>query len=151
MGKKRLLIFALGFFAMVGISLAFADPSGAEAGGSFEEKIDEFFGSNVVKPMASVFFVKVGDIVAAIFQMPLVVAWLLFGAIYFTFKMGFVNFRMFKHAIDLVRGKFDKPDAPGEVTHFQALTSALSATVGLGNIAGVAIAISMGGPGATFG
>jgi len=150
MGKKRLLIFALGFFAMVGISLAFADPGGAEAGASFEEKIDKFFGSNVVKPMASVFFVKVGDIVSAIFQMPLVVAWLLFGAIYFTFKMGFVNFRMFKHAIDLVRGKFDKPDTPGEVTHFQALTSALSATVGLGNIAGVAIAISMGGPGATF-
>nr|ADI21865.1 Na+/alanine symporter [uncultured verrucomicrobium HF0130_25O04] len=64
--------------------------------------------------------------------------------------MRFVNVRLFKHAIDLVRGKHDNKDKPGEVTHFQALTTALSATVGLGNIAGVAIAIGTGGPGATF-
>jgi len=78
------------------------------------------------------------------------VAWLLIGAVFFTLRMGFVNFRMFGHAIQLVRGKYDKPDAQGEVSHFQALTAALSATVGLGNIAGVAIAVAMGGPGATF-
>ncbi|MBT4624013.1 MAG: alanine glycine permease, partial [Verrucomicrobia bacterium] len=64
--------------------------------------------------------------------------------------MGFINFRGFKHAIDVVRGKYDNPDAEGEVSHFQALSSALSATVGLGNIAGVAIAVSLGGPGAIF-
>jgi AGCS family alanine or glycine:cation symporter len=64
--------------------------------------------------------------------------------------MRFVNFRCFKLAIDLVRGKYDKPGDVGEVSHFQALTTALSATVGLGNIAGVAVAISVGGPGATF-
>ncbi len=81
---------------------------------------------------------------------PLVVAWLLGGALFFTLKMRFVNLRLFKHAIDLVRGKFDSSDQKGEVTHFQALTTALSATVGLGNIAGVAIAIGTGGPGATF-
>ena len=79
--------------------------------------------------------------------MPLVVAWLLGGAIFFTFKMRFVNVTHFKHAINLVRGKEEeKSNAKGEVSHFQALTTALSATVGLGNIAGVAIAIGMGGP-----
>ena len=83
---------------------------------------------------------------------PLVVAWLLAGALFFTLKMRFVNLRLFRHAIELVRGKHDNPSnrAKGEVTHFQALTTALSATVGLGNIAGVAIAIGTGGPGATF-
>jgi alanine or glycine:cation symporter, AGCS family len=81
---------------------------------------------------------------------PLIVAWLLGGALFFTLRMRFVNLRLFKHAIDLVRGKYDSEDQKGEVSHFQALTTALSATVGLGNIAGVAIAIGMGGPGATF-
>lgn len=83
---------------------------------------------------------------------PLVVAWLLGGALFFTLRLRFVNVRLFRHAIDLVRGKYDdgKKKAIGEVTHFQALTTALSATVGLGNIAGVAIAIGTGGPGATF-
>jgi len=83
-------------------------------------------------------------------SLPLVVLWLVLGAIFFTVKMRFVNVRMFKHAIDVVRGKYDDPESDGEVSHFQALTSALSATVGLGNIAGVAIAVSLGGPGATF-
>ena len=83
-------------------------------------------------------------------RLPLIVFWLIFGAITFTIVMRFVNIRGFKHAIQLVQGKYDDPDDPGEVSHFQALTTALSATVGLGNIAGVAIAISIGGPGATF-
>ena len=64
--------------------------------------------------------------------------------------MGFINIRGFKHAIDLARGKFSDPNAPGKVTHFQALSTAISATVGLGNIAGVAVAVSIGGAGATF-
>jgi len=83
-------------------------------------------------------------------SMPFVIIWLLVGATIFTIYMGFVNIRAFKHAIDVVRGKYDDPDDPGEVSHFQALTAALSGTVGLGNIAGVAIAVSLGGPGATF-
>jgi len=83
-------------------------------------------------------------------NVPFIVIWLIFGAITFTIIMRFVNIRGFKHAIQLVQGKYDDPDDPGEVSHFQALTTALSATVGLGNIAGVAIAISIGGPGATF-
>ncbi len=83
-------------------------------------------------------------------KIPVVVVWLLLGAVYFTIRMKFINFRGFKHAIDLVRGRYDNPDHKGEVSHFQALATALSATVGLGNIAGVAIAITLGGPGATF-
>ena len=67
-----------------------------------------------------------------------------------TFRLGFIQFIRFKHGIDIVRGKYDDPEAEGDVTHFQALTTALSATVGIGNIAGVAIAIHWGGPGAIF-
>jgi len=81
---------------------------------------------------------------------PLAVVWLVIGAIVFTLRMGFINIRGFKHAIDVTRGKYSNPEDKGEVSHFQALTAALSATVGLGNIAGVAIAVSLGGPGATF-
>ena len=82
--------------------------------------------------------------------LPLAVFWLVLGAIFFTFRMGFINFRAFGHAIQVTRGKYDDPNNTGEVSHFQALATALSATVGLGNIAGVAIAVSIGGPGATF-
>ena len=82
--------------------------------------------------------------------MPFVVAFLALGAVFFTFWHRWINVRGFKHAIDVIRGRFDRPDDPGEVTHFRALTSALSATVGLGNIAGVAIAVDKGGPGAVF-
>lgn len=81
---------------------------------------------------------------------PLAVLWLILGAIFFTIRMGFIQLRALKHAVNVTRGKYDNPDDQGEVSHFQALTAALSATVGLGNIAGVAIAISVGGPGATF-
>ncbi len=83
-------------------------------------------------------------------KIPLVVVWLIFGALMFTFVLRFINIRGFVHALHLVRGDYDNPKHKGEVSHFQALTTALSATVGLGNIAGVAVAISIGGPGATF-
>ena len=81
---------------------------------------------------------------------PVVVLWLSGGAIFFTVYFLFVNFWGFGHAVSIVRGTYDNPDEPGEVTHFQALASALSATVGLGNIAGVTIAMTLGGPGAFF-
>lgn len=81
---------------------------------------------------------------------PLVVLVLVIGAVFYTVYYGFINFRLFKHAIDCVKGTYDDPNAPGEISHFQALTSALSATVGLGNIAGVAVAVGTGGPGAVF-
>ncbi|MEQ5792881.1 amino acid carrier protein [Muricauda sp. NFXS6] len=81
---------------------------------------------------------------------PFIVIWLVFGALFFTLRMGFINIRGFKHSLDLAKGKYDDPDAPGQVTHFQALATAVSGTVGLGNIAGVAVAVSLGGAGATF-
>ncbi|WP_224483510.1 amino acid carrier protein [Robertkochia aurantiaca] len=83
-------------------------------------------------------------------SIPFIVVWLIFGAAFFTFRMGFINVRGFKHSLQLARGKYDDPDAPGRITHFQALATAVSATVGLGNIAGVAVAVSLGGAGATF-
>jgi len=83
-------------------------------------------------------------------NIPFIVVWLVAGAIFFTVRMKFINFRGVKHAFQLVAGKYDDPEDQGEVSHFQALTTALSATVGLGNIAGVAVAIVIGGPGATF-
>ncbi len=85
-------------------------------------------------------------------KIPFAVLWLIFGAVFFTLQMRFINLRGFKHAIDVVRGRYSDPNShsAGEVTHFQALSAALSATVGLGNIAGVAVAVSIGGPGATF-
>jgi len=81
---------------------------------------------------------------------PFMVAVLLSFGIFITLRLGFVQIRHFKHGILTVMGKFDHPDAIGDVNHFQALTTALSATVGIGNIAGVAIAIHYGGPGALF-
>ncbi|QLE01676.1 amino acid carrier protein [Galbibacter sp. BG1] len=81
---------------------------------------------------------------------PFIVVWLIFGAAFFTIRMGFINVRGFKHSLDLAKGKYDDPNAPGSITHFQALATAVSATVGLGNIAGVAVAVSLGGAGATL-
>lgn len=72
------------------------------------------------------------------------------GGLYFLVVSRFLPFRMFGHALQVLRGKYDNPDDPGEITHFQALTTALSATIGMGNVAGVAVAIALGGPGAIF-
>jgi len=83
-------------------------------------------------------------------QVPFVLVWLLFAATFFTIYFRFINFRAFRHGFQLVRGDYSDPLAAGEVTHFQALATALSGTVGLGNIAGVAVAVSLGGPGATL-
>ena len=83
-------------------------------------------------------------------EVPLIVAWLIAGGVFFTFYLGFINLRGFKHALHLVSGRYTDPSQPGEVTPFQALATAVSGTVGIGNIAGVAVAISMGGPGATM-
>ena len=84
-------------------------------------------------------------------DLPLIVAWLILGATFFTFYFRFINIRGFSHAIKIVLGKFDNDQrGPGEVSHFQALTTAVSGTVGVGNVVHVAVAISIGGPGATF-
>ena len=83
-------------------------------------------------------------------QLPLVVLWLVAGAVIFTFYTRFINIRGFMHAIELVRGDYADPNSQGEVSHFQALATAVSGTVGIGNIGGVAVAVTVGGAGATF-
>ncbi|MEV6245753.1 alanine/glycine:cation symporter family protein [Streptomyces sp. NPDC051742] len=83
-------------------------------------------------------------------QLPLIVAWLVVAGLVFSGWFGLVQLRKFRLAVNVVRGKYDEKGSAGEVNHFQALTAAVSGTVGLGNIAGVAVAVSIGGPGATF-
>jgi len=104
--------------------------------------IDGFFGIFVAYIGKVLFYEFLG--------FPLIVITLLIGALTFTIYFKFINVRGFMHSIDIIRGKYDNPDDPGQISHFQALTSALSATIGLGNIAGVAIAVTLGGPGAVF-
>ena len=74
----------------------------------------------------------------------------IFGGLYLLFISKFIPFTYFFHAIDIILGKFNDKKSDGEISHFQALSTALSATIGMGNIAGVAVAISIGGPGAIF-
>jgi len=81
--------------------------------------------------------------------LPLVIL-LISAGVYFTLTGGFVPLRRLRHAINILRGKYDNPDDPGEISHFHALSSALSATIGMGNIAGVALGVTLGGPGAVF-
>lgn len=149
------------------VTLSMLVPSYTFAEG-IDQKIDEVF-----KPLADFFGkyifypINLGD-----FSVPMVLIVLILGALFFTIYFKFANFRLIGTAIKVVKGDYDhldhhdaegdntvdgdQPDtikvegSEGEVSHFQALTAALSATVGLGNIAGVAIAIALGGPGATF-
>ena len=114
---------------------------------TIDETIDRVF-DPVARAMSDVVFfaVPIGDA-----QLPLIVVWLIAGALFFTFYFRFINIRGFAHAIRIVAGKVDnEPKGAGEVSHFQALTTAVSGTVGVGNIVHVAVAISIGGPGATF-
>jgi len=119
--------------------------SSAHAAG-IDEAVNKFVQPITDAISAFIFFsVKVGNA-----DVPLIVCWLIFGAVFFTGYLGFINIRGFKHAIDIVSGKFANPEHEGEISHFQALTAAVSGTVGIGNIAGVAITVSLGGPGAIF-
>ena len=108
----------------------------------FLDLINNFFGV-FVSYLAPILFME-------IYGFPLIVLTLLAGSLVFTLYFNFINIRGFKHAIEIIKGKYDNPNDIGQISHFQALTSALSATIGLGNIAGVAIAIYYGGPGALF-
>ncbi|GAB5604461.1 alanine/glycine:cation symporter family protein [Sideroxyarcus sp. TK5] len=117
-----------------------------QAASASESGLDAMFGS-INGMLAQVIFY---DIFPGEPAMPLIVAWLIVAAVFLTWRFNFVNLRMMRHAFHVMRGKYRTADDQGEVTSFQALSTALSATVGLGNIAGVAIAISIGGPGATF-
>lgn len=112
----------------------------------FDQQIDKFFGDYTSGFVNSVFFsVKING-----YEVLAVVLWLAAAGVILTFAFQFVNIRSFGLALRTVRGKYSNPDDPGEVTHFQALSAAVSGTVGLGNIAGVAIGIKQGGPGVAF-
>jgi len=91
----------------------------------------------------------IADFASAVWGLPLIIL-LIGGGLYLLILSRFLPFRFIGHAIQVLRGKYDDPNDPGQISHFQALTTALSATVGMGNIAGVAVAISIGGPGAVF-
>lgn len=155
-----------------------APPTGPleAASPSAVERLDAAFGKYVVGPLDAVLFFDVifwdnddpdyADLPVGIewvaqgaladsshhrgSNLPVIVLWLVLGAVFFTLRFGFINLRGFRHAVEITAGKYDHPDDEGEVSHFQALSSALSATIGLGNIAGVALAVSAGGPGAVF-
>ncbi len=118
---------------------------------TFASGIDETI-NGVFEPLvaflATVFFFKPFSFIG--FEMPMIVIWLVIGSVFFTIYLKFINLRKAKHAIELIKGDYDDPNDKGEVSHFQALVTALSGTVGLGNIAGVAVAIATGGAGATF-
>jgi len=119
----------------------------------WQDQVNQFFADWIVTPLFKVLFLDLvfwDNDTPHETQLPLIVAWLVCGAIFFTLRMGFINLRAFRHAIAVSAGHYDHEGDPGEVSHFQALASALSATVGLGNIAGVAVAVGTGGPGAVF-
>ncbi|MEC4892452.1 MAG: alanine/glycine:cation symporter family protein [Oscillatoria sp. PMC 1051.18] len=139
--RKQAWLYLLLFLLSIPTTVLAQD---GQASNSFFQGINQGFTWFVNKIVFGILFFDAGT------GIPLIVAWLFIAAIFFTIRMKLINIRGFKHAIDVVRGKYDDPEEEGEVTHFQALATALSATVGLGNIAGVAIAVSVGGPGAVF-
>src|SRR5690554_7187976 len=91
----------------------------------------------------------ISDFASYAWGLPLLIL-LIGGGLYLLILSGFLPFRYLGHAFQVLRGKYDNPNDSGEISHFQALTTALSSTIGMGNIAGVAVAISIGGPGAVF-
>ncbi|MDE0861645.1 MAG: alanine/glycine:cation symporter family protein [Akkermansiaceae bacterium] len=146
------------FFLLIGILAVFggfplmaeeemlpADPQVEEAK-SVDQKIDEGF-AKVTGPFVSAIFSKVEINGYGVFW---IILWLALAGVVFTVVFKLVNFTAFPLAIRTLKGKYSSKDDPGEITHFQALTAAISGTVGLGNIAGVAIGISIGGPGVAF-
>ncbi|MEM7318105.1 MAG: alanine/glycine:cation symporter family protein [Pseudomonadota bacterium] len=122
-------------------SLASAAPALAQ---SIDESVNAIFASSTGWFVSFIFSPFPGT------SFPWIVAWLVVAATVFTIYFGVIQFRAFPHSISLVKGDYSDPNDAGEVSHFQALATALSGTVGLGNIAGVAVAVGIGGPGATF-
>ena len=125
------------------VLFAIASPASAEG-------IDERINSAVQPAADFVSGLVFSTFPVAGIDVPFVLLWLMVAATFFTIYFRFINFRALRHGFQLLRGDYSDPMAAGEVTHFQALATALSGTVGLGNIAGVAVAVSIGGPGATF-
>ncbi|GAA6194006.1 alanine/glycine:cation symporter family protein [Phaeobacter sp. NW0010-22] len=124
------------FIASIAAPAAFAQ--------GIDEQVNQAF-ATVTGPFVGFIFAPIPGT-----SFPWIVMWLVIAATVFTIYFGAVQFRFFSHAIRLVKGDYSDPNDAGEVSHFQALATALSGTVGLGNIAGVAVAVGIGGPGATF-
>ncbi len=112
---------------------------------SLDQRVDAFF-QPAAEAMSNFVFYKV-EVFGQ--EAPLIVLWLAFAALYFTVYLGFINLRGFRHAVSILRSRMHSK-GEGEISHFQALSTAISGTVGIGNIGGVAIAIGIGGPGAAF-
>ncbi len=145
--KKQSLVAIM---LLLSVSLAQAAEPEQTGLAAFGAGLDSFMANIFGWFVDLIFFsVPLGDT-----SFPLIVGWLLAAAIIFTVYFGFIQFRQIKLSIDIVRGKYTDPNPAvkeeGEVSHFQALATALSGTVGLGNIAGVGAALAIGGPGATF-
>ncbi|MFT7219199.1 MAG: AGCS family alanine or glycine:cation symporter [Candidatus Azotimanducaceae bacterium] len=140
-----LRFFQKQFLPLLGLVLSLVLSFPASASG-LDGLINNYF-APVAAQLSKVVFFSVPIFGA---ELPLIVLWLIVAGLFFTFYFRFLSFRGFSHALKITRGDFDDPTHPGEVSHFQGLATAVSGTVGIGNIGGVAIAISMGGPGATF-
>ena len=115
-------------------------------GASIDEAVENIVGP-ITKALSSAVFFEINFFGQA---MPLIVLWLVTAGLFFTIYLGLINIRGFGHAIRVARGDYKEPDADGEISHFQAVSTAISGTVGIGNIGGVAVAIGIGGPGAAF-
>jgi AGCS family alanine or glycine:cation symporter len=132
------------FFTVAAFFAVAVPASAQEAVMTLDERVNSIFASSTGWFVSAIFAPIPGT------SFPWIVMWLVIGASVFTIYFAFVQFRFFGHAIELVKGDYSDPNDAGEVSHFQALATALSGTVGLGNIAGVAVAVGIGGPGATF-
>ncbi len=141
---KRFKNALLSMWLAGGLVGLLTSPAMAQEAMSLDAKVNEIF-AIATGPFVSLIFAPFPGT-----TFPWIVMWLVVAATVFTLYFGFVQFRFFKHAIQLVKGDYSDPKDAGEVSHFQALATALSGTVGLGNIAGVAVAVGIGGPGATF-
>ena len=127
--------------------LALSDvPAQEVLAATFDEQVNDVFAPIADVIVSIVFFAIPLDFIDEGVELPLIVVWLVVAGIFFTIYLKGFQFRAFGHAIQLIKGKYDDPNDAGEVTHFQALATAVSGTVGLGNIAGVAVAVSLGGP-----
>lgn len=129
---------------LLGAAIALLLSSSVAQAATIDETVNEIFAASTGWFVSLIFSPFPGT------TFPWIVGWLVVAATVFTLYFAFIQFRGFKHAIALVKGDYSDPNDAGEVSHFQALATALSGTVGLGNIAGVAVAVGIGGPGATF-
>ncbi len=131
--------------ALAGLAAFSAAPAAiAQEAQTIDQKVNEVF-ATLTGPFVSLIFAPFPGT-----SFPWIVMWLVIAASVFSLYFAFIQFRAFKLSISIVKGDYSDPNDAGEVSHFQALATALSGTVGLGNIAGVAVAVGIGGPGATF-